>query len=94
VWSAGRQCFGVPSCPRGFAVSGNGCVHADPTAVRADGTCARGKVPKSGHCCWPEQVWTEGGCLGVPACPRGYLLKARDCVPRPAPPEEDAVETQ
>ncbi len=88
VFSDDNQvCIGIPRCPRGFKLAGNDCVR---TAGSPSGAgCPPGKVTSGGHCCWPEQVWGENGCIGVPACPRGYLRRDRDCLPRAQPPDEE-----
>jgi tetratricopeptide (TPR) repeat protein len=47
--------------------------------------CSVGKfatIGTSGHCCWREQVWSDGKgkCVGVPRCPAGFALRDDDCV--------------
>src|SRR5581483_9116810 len=48
-----------------------------------------------GHCCWPEQAWSESRqvCVGVPRCPVGWKPQRELCVvdvpelpPAPEPP--------
>ncbi len=51
----------------------------------ASGRCVEGQrksVATEGHCCWPEQVWSDDDsiCIGIPRCPPGWDRKDRDCV--------------
>lgn len=67
----------------------NGCCASPTTGVPIGrdappqlGTvgCTAGmrRTPLSaGHCCWPEQVWGDDRCRGIPSrCPRGYTVDA------------------
>lgn len=51
---------------------------AETTTGDAAAGCAAGQSRSpgtEGHCCWPDQVWAEGRCRGVPtACPDGHAV--------------------
>jgi hypothetical protein len=58
-----------------------------------NGRCPDGKfinVATSGHCCWPNQVWSDDTkeCIGAPRCPSSLRREGKECVPRNAPPGE------
>ncbi|MSP59799.1 MAG: hypothetical protein EXR72_05560 [Myxococcales bacterium] len=92
IWSDdNRVCIGIPRCPKDHDVRGTDCVRqggeAAPSEAARPSACPAGKVKNNGHCCWPEQVWAEDSCIGVPECPRSFALKGRDCVRKPTEEE-------
>jgi hypothetical protein len=43
-----------------------------PTPTPSSASCSTGRVEIGGNCCWPGQLWENGGCRGTPACPTGF----------------------
>lgn len=87
----------VPARSRCICLEPSGCeqppstaeLDVDATASQqgpadSGGDCLNGKVHSNltaGHCCWPEQSWSEvdSRCSGTPDCPEGLLLSGDDC---------------
>jgi hypothetical protein len=69
----------------GAADNGN---NGDNTVAQAGDTppekpeCPEGQEKNqdtAGHCCWPNQVWGDKQCVGIPsACPDGYEVSAKN----------------
>jgi len=66
----------------------SGDVVANKAAPQVEETperCTEGKLVTAatgGHCCWPEQVWSDDQriCIGIPRCPKGFKLATNDCI--------------
>jgi hypothetical protein len=85
IWYEERKsCVGSPRCPRGFVAAGLDCMRSSSAPRAAPVRCTAGKIASRGHCCWPEQVWSDGAeqCFGAPRCPSGFVARGRDCFPR------------
>ncbi len=47
--------------------------------------CTSGKfvtIATNGHCCWPEQVWSDDNnvCIGIPKCGTGWKVRGTECI--------------
>jgi hypothetical protein len=85
IWYEERKsCVGSPRCPRGFVAAGLDCMRTSSAPRSPQVRCPPGRVSSRGHCCWPEQVWSDGAeqCFGSPRCPSGFVARGRDCAPR------------
>lgn len=68
---------------------------ATATVARAE-PCPPGQkvgADTAGHCCWPEQAWSNARqiCVGVPQCPAGFEVRGEACVARSECPVGQAV---
>lgn len=59
-------------------------VATQPASPPQLAACADGKtrsIDTGEHCCWPDQVWSNGKakCIGKPHCPPGTQAKNEDC---------------
>lgn len=74
-----------------------------PLAAQAQGAkgeaCTEGRVKgpdTAGHCCWPNQVWSNlrNTCVGIPACPSNLRAEGESCVVSCPPGQAVSPDTQ
>ncbi len=66
------------------------------TNLHATPPCTEGRVPTDGHCCWPNQSWSNKrqACIGLPICPQDYRRVLTDCLPNTTPHDPSLTLTQ
>lgn len=74
-----------------------------PLAAQAQGAkgeaCTEGRVKgpdTAGHCCWPNQVWSNlrNTCVGIPVCPSNLRAEGESCVVSCPPGQAVSPDTQ
>ncbi len=73
------RCQGPPTCPAGFAVSGEQC---SPVPVCKPGLSL---TPDQLHCCFAGQTWSGTACVGTPRCAPPLEARKERCLPPLAP---------